>query len=167
MQEYRFDGFRFDGVTSMLYLHHGIKYSFSGQYHEYFDGNLVDQDAVLYLMLANHLIKTINPAAVVVAEDVSGFPTLCCPIEDGGIGFDYRLNMSVPDNWIKLLKEVKDDAWNMGNIAHTMTNRRYKEKCVTYAESHDQSIVGDKTIAMWLFDSDIYTKMSLDSHCSP
>ena len=118
-------------------------------------------------MLANHLIKTINPNAVIIAEDVSGFPTLCCSIEDGGIGFDYRLNMSIPDKWIQLLKEFKDDDWNMGNITYTLTNRRSKEKWVSYAESHDQCIVGDKTIAMWLFDKDIYTGMAIDTHCTP
>lgn len=128
MEEFHFDGFRFDGITSMLYKHHGIRYSFSGQYHEYFDDHLVDLEAVRYLMLANHLIKTINPNAVIIAEDVSGFPTLCCSIEDGGIGFDYRLNMSIPDKWIQLLKEFKDDDWNMGNITYTLTNRRSKEK---------------------------------------
>lgn len=95
-----------------------------------------------------------------IAEDVSGMPTLCRKISEGGIGFDFRLNMYIPDMWIKLIKETKDEDWNMGHISHSMTNRRSKEFCIGYAESHDQAIVGDKTIAMWLFDSDIYTGMS-------
>lgn len=111
-------------------------------------------------MLSNHVVHRINPQAIMIAEDVSGMPTLCRTLEDGGIGFDFRLNMYIPDMWIKLLKDVKDEDWNMGHIIHSMTNRRSFEKCVGYCESHDQAIVGDKTIAMWLFDADIYTGMS-------
>ena len=161
IDEYHFDGFRFDGVTSMLYVNHGINYSFSGGLPEYFNDN-VDMDAAVYLMLANHLVKMKNTNAITIAEDVSGMPTLCRPIEEGGFGFDYRLNMSVPDKWIELLKECKDENWNMGNIIYNLTNRRYNEKHVTYAESHDQSIVGDKTISMWLFGAEIYTNMSCE-----
>lgn len=108
-------------------------------------------------MLASKLIKELVPNSITVAEDVSGMPTLCRTIEDGGIGFDYRLSMFLPDLWIKLLKDTPDEMWDMGHLAHSMTNRRWKEKCIGYAESHDQAIVGDKTIAMWLFDTDIYT----------
>mgnify|MGYP001059472609 FL=1 len=167
LEEYNFDGFRFDGVTSMLYRHHGIKFAFSGHYHEYFDDEKVDKEAHVYIMLANDLIHTLRPEAIVIAEDVSGMPTLCRPIEEGGFGFDYRLNMSVPDKWIQLLKEYRDEEWNMGNVAFTLTNRRWNEKCIAYAESHDQSIVGDKTIAMWLFDKEIYTNMALNSAYTP
>jgi 1,4-alpha-glucan branching enzyme len=166
-EEYRFDGFRFDGVTAMLYKHHGISYNFSGQYHEYFQDNLVDLDAQVYLMLANDLIHSLNPNAVTIGEDVSGMPALCRPIPEGGFGFDYRLNMSVPDKWIKLLKEVPDENWNMGDLVFTLTNRRFNEKCVAYSESHDQSIVGDKTFAQWLFDREIYTNMALNTHRTP
>ncbi|CAG9332654.1 unnamed protein product [Blepharisma stoltei] len=163
IDEYHFDGFRFDGVTSMLYKHHGIRFSFSGDYHEYFNENMVDADAHTYIMLANDLIHKLNPNAITIAEDVSGMPTLGRPIPDGGFGFDYRLNMSVPDKWIKLLKEEKDDHWNMGDIVFTLTNRRWNEKCIAYAESHDQSIVGDNTIAMKLFGPEIYTNMSIET----
>lgn len=160
LEEFHFDGFRFDGVTSMLYKHHGIKYVFSGQYHEYFNTNLLDVDAQVYMMLANDLVHELNPHCITIAEDVSGMPTLCRPLIEGGFGFDYRLNMSGPDKWIELLKEVKDENWNMGNLAFTLTNRRWNEKCIAYVESHDQSIVGDKTLAMWLFDKEIYSNMS-------
>ena len=51
-----------------------------------------------------------------------------------------------------MIKEVKDEQWNMGNIVHSLTNRRFREKHVAYSESHDQSIVGDKTLSMWLFN---------------
>ena len=159
---YHFDGFRFDGVTSILYRNHGINYGFSGAYHEYYGDNF-DEDGGVYTMLANALIHKINPQAITICEDVSGMPGICRPIEDGGFGFDYRLNMSVADVWIKYLKEFKDDDWNMGNITFTLTNRRYNEKHVGYSESHDQSIVGDKTIAMWLFDKEMYWNMSCGS----
>ena len=159
---YHFDGFRFDGITSILYKNHGIHYAFSGAYHEYFGDNF-DEDGGVYLMLANKLIHEINPDAITIAEDVSGMPGLCRPVEEGGFGFDYRLNMSVCDKWIQLLKEYSDENWNMGNIVFTLTNRRYNEMHIGYCESHDQSIVGDKTISMWLFDKEIYWNMATNS----
>ena len=123
----------------------------------------VDIDGILYLMLANTLVHQIHPDAITFAEDVSGMPTLCRKVEEGGMGFDYRLSMYIPDMWIKHLKEYKDEEWNMGHIAFNLTNRRYKEKCVAYCESHDQAIVGDKTISMWLFDREIYSSMAVYS----
>jgi 1,4-alpha-glucan branching enzyme len=166
LEEYKFDGFRFDGITSMLYHSHGIGKGYTGGYHEYF-GPDADIDTHVYLMLANHLIHEIVPTAITVGEDVSGMPTLCRPVEDGGFGFDYRLAMAIPDMFIKLLKEGTDDAWDMGWITHTLTNRRYMEKVVAYCESHDQAIVGDKTLAFWLMDAEMYTGMSLFTQPQP
>nr|XP_003469368.1 1,4-alpha-glucan-branching enzyme [Cavia porcellus] len=166
LEEYCFDGFRFDGVTSMLYHHHGIGEGFSGDYNEYF-GLQVDEDALVYLMLANHLIHTLYPDSITIAEDVSGMPALCSPISQGGGGFDYRLAMAIPDKWIQILKELKDEDWNMGNIVHTLTNRRHLEKCIAYAESHDQALVGDKTLAFWLMDAEMYTNMSVLAPFTP
>ncbi|KAG0374682.1 alpha-1,4-glucan branching enzyme [Mortierella sp. AD032] len=166
MEEYRFDGFRFDGVTSMMYLHHGIGYGFSGNYQEYF-GDTVDLEAVVYLMLANDMLHELYPESITIAEDVSGMPTLCRPVTEGGVGFDYRLSMAVPDMWIKLLKEKSDDEWDLGNIVFTLTNRRYKEPSIAYCESHDQALVGDKTIAFWLMDKEMYTHMSVLTELTP
>lgn len=120
----------------MLYLHHGMGYGFTGGYHEYFN-ELVDLDSLIYLMLANDLIHELNPDAITIAEDVSGYPSLCRSIKDGGIGFDYRMAMAIPDKYIKLLKEYKDDDWDMGDLTHTLTNRRHLEKCICYTECHD------------------------------
>ncbi|KDN51339.1 glycoside hydrolase family 13 protein [Tilletiaria anomala UBC 951] len=160
LDEFGFDGFRFDGVTSMLYVHHGIGTGFSGGYHEYF-GDQVDNEAVNYLQLANDLIHRLYPqTAITIAEDVSGMPALCRPVAEGGVGFDYRLSMAVPDMWIKLLKEKRDEDWDFGNICFTLTNRRHLENSIAYAESHDQALVGDKTIAFWLMDKEMYTNMS-------
>ncbi|CAK8689223.1 unnamed protein product [Clavelina lepadiformis] len=166
MDEYMFDGFRFDGVTSMLYHDHGISRGFSGDYHEYF-GLQMDLEAIVYLMLANDMLKSFYPQMITIAEDVSGMPGVCRPISEGGIGFDYRLAMAIPDKWIKVLKEVKDENWNMGNIFHTLTNRRHGEKCIAYAESHDQALVGDKTLAFWLMDKEMYTHMSTMTDLTP
>jgi 1,4-alpha-glucan branching enzyme len=159
MEEYQFDGFRFDGVTSMLYTHHGIGTGFSGGYHEYFGGG-VDTDGVVYLMLANEMLHNLYPNCITIAEDVSGMPGLCVRLSLGGVGFDYRLAMAVPDMYIKLLKEKSDDQWDLGNISFTLTNRRHGEKTIAYAESHDQALVGDKTLMMWLADAEMYTNMS-------
>ena len=143
MEEFHFDGFRFDGVTSMLYFNHGI--TDFDHYDKYFkDG--AEWDAITYLQLANKLIHEINPHALSVAEDMSGMPGLCRSIEDGGIGFDYRLGMGIPDNWIKLLKHQADEEWDLDEIWNFLTNRRYKEKTIAYAESHDQALVGDKNL---------------------
>lgn len=144
----------------------------SGGYHEYF-GDSVDLEAMVYLMLvcldhkfishnaicllyqANAMLHENYPRVVTIAEDVSGMPTLCRPVSEGGVGFDYRLSMAIPDMWIKLLKECTDDQWEMGHIVHNLTNRRHLEKSVAYAESHDQALVGDKTLAFWLMDKEM------------
>ncbi len=154
LEEYDFDGFRFDGVTSMMYKSHGLGEDFNG-YSSYFNGN-EDGDAICYLTLANKLIHQVKPHAITIAEDMSGMPGLACPIVDGGMGFDYRLAMGIPDFWIKYIKEVKDEDWKAGHILYEMTNRRQDEKTISYAESHDQALVGDKTIIFRLVDSDMY-----------
>lgn len=202
VDEFGFDGFRFDGVTSMVYHSHGLGAT-PMTYEEHF-GPGVDEDALLYLSLANTLLNRLcksenegdagaeevnltkksenltkissdssssskfksssapKPKKIVtIAEEVSGLATLCRPIEYGGIGFDFRLGMGLPDKWIELLKETKDEDWNVGNIAFTLTNRRWKEATVSYVESHDQALVGDKTVAFWLMDKDMYTDMSV------
>ncbi|MFH1416960.1 MAG: alpha amylase C-terminal domain-containing protein [Planctomycetota bacterium] len=158
LDEFHFDGFRFDGVTSMIYLDHGLERAFTG-YDHYFPPH-VDEDAVTYLMLANRLAHDVNPAAITISEDVSGMVGMARPIDEGGLGFDYRLAMGIPDYWIKLLKEQKDEEWNLGQLYHTLTNRRRGEKHIAYAESHDQALVGDKTIAFRLMDADMYFHMT-------
>ncbi len=158
MEVFHFDGFRFDGVTSMLYHDHGLESAFTN-YNMYFSMN-TDTDAVTYLQLANELIHEINPNAVTIAEDMSGMPGMCLPIQDGGIGFDYRLSMGVPDLWIKTIKECTDDGWDIGKLWHELTNRRAQEKNIGYCESHDQALVGDKTIMFRLCDAQMYTGMN-------
>ncbi|KAK4830419.1 hypothetical protein QYF61_011043 [Mycteria americana] len=174
-----------------------LKAGFSGDYNEYF-GLHVDEDALCYLMLANHMINFLHPECITIAEDaiyeesdhiitkltyvsmeggggglcvcmhdVSGMPALCRPVAEGGGGFDYRLAMAIPDKWIQIIKELKDEDWNMGNIVHTLTNRRYEEKYIAYAESHDQALVGDKTLAFRLMDAEMYTNMSVLSPLTP
>lgn len=155
--EFKFDGYRFDGVTSMLYWDHGLGRSFD-TYERYYDGGQ-DGDAICYLMLANSLIHECNPHAITIAEDVSGMPGLASPREYGGYGFDYRLSMGVPDYWIKLLKEKRDEDWHVGAIFHELTQARFDEKVISYAESHDQALVGDKTIAFRLMDKEMYYSM--------
>lgn len=159
LEEFQFDGYRFDGVTSILYHSHGIGHGFSGDYNEYFGLN-THTDSFNYLQLANHFIHTTHPTAITIAEDVSGMPGLCRPVHEGGCGFDYRLGMAIPDKWIEYLKGMRDEDWNMGNLIHTLTNRRWQEKTIAYAESHDQALVGDKTIAFWLMDKEMYSSMS-------
>lgn len=159
LDEFHFDGFRFDGVTSMLYFDHGLGKRFSS-YDDYFDGN-TDEDALAYLALANKVIHTVRPDAMTVAEDVSGMPGLAAPAAGSGLGFDYRLAMGTPDYWIKLIKEVPDEHWHMGSLYHELTNRRGDEKTISYAESHDQALVGDQTLIFRLIERDMYTSMSV------
>ena len=162
MTEYHFDGFRFDGVTSMLYHDHGLGSNFDDD-HKYFSMN-TDTEAITYLQLANQLIREVNPAAVTIAEDMSGMPGMCLRTYEGGIGFDYRLGMGLPDMWIKLLKESSDDDWNMERIWGNICLRRPGEKTVAYAESHDQALVGDKTLMFRLADAAMYTDMDKIMH---
>ena len=161
MEVFHFDGFRFDGVTSMLYRDHGLGSAFTN-YDMYFSLN-TDGEAVTYLMLANELVHKINKRAVTIAEDMSGMPGMCLPIKDGGIGFDYRLGMGIPDLWIKYLKEYSDDEWNVSHLWYELTNRRVGEKTIGYCESHDQALVGDKTIMFRLCDAEMYTAMNKES----
>ena len=161
LDEYHFDGYRFDGVTSMLYKNHGIGETFDSPW-KYF-GDSVDNDAVTYLQLANKLIHDIDSQNVTIAEDVSGMPGICAKIEDGGIGFDYRLGMGLPDFWIKVLKDQSDEQWNMHEFFFTMTNRLSDVKTIAYAESHDQALVGDKTLAFRLMDKEMYFAMDKNS----
>ena len=160
LEEFHFDGFRFDGVTSMLYHHHGEGHVFGG-YASYF-GPQADEEAVLYLMLATTLVREVKPDALLIAEDMSGLPGLCRPVADGGVGFDYRLGMGLPDFWIRTLKHQRDEDWDLGELWHQLTNRRQGEKTVAYAESHDQALVGDKTISHWLYGASIYRHMNVD-----
>lgn len=157
LDEYRVDGYRFDGVTSMIYQHHGLEKAFTG-YDDYF-GNDVNLDALAYLRLANRVVHAARPDATTIAEEMSGLPGLCAAPEDGGIGFDYRLNMGAPDLWIKTLKEKRDEDWDLGELFHTLSSHRPEENVITYAESHDQALVGDKTLAFRLMDSAMYHHM--------
>ena len=161
MQEYHLDGFRFDGVTSMLYWDHGLGKDFCG-YDNYFNSG-VDENAVTYLALAAMLVKEINPDAITIAEDMSGMAGLAAPYEAGGLGFDFRMAMGVADHWIKWLKEKSDEQWSMGEIWWELTNKRKDEKTISYAECHDQALVGDKTLIFRLMDKEMYTSMNKDS----
>lgn len=158
LEEFKFDGFRFDGVTSMLYYSHGLGESFSS-YEDYYNGHQ-DPDAITYLTLANKLTHEVNPNAITIAEEVSGMPGLALTIDDGGYGFDYRLAMNIPDFWIKTIKEQKDEDWHPSAIWWETTNRRADEKTISYVESHDQALVGDKTVIFRLIDADMYWFMS-------
>ncbi len=160
LEEFHFDGFRFDGVTSMLYFDHGLERNFVS-YSDYFTGN-EDQDALLYLTLANRLIFDINPHAISIAEEMSGYPGIAGAIEAGGVGFNYRLSMGVPDYWIKLIKEVPDEKWPVGQIYHELSQHRPEELTINYAESHDQALVGDQTIIFRLLETQMYYGM--DKH---
>jgi len=157
LEEFHFDGFRFDGVTSMLYYDHGLGKAF-GSYADYYDGGQ-DKDAIVYLTLANLLIHEVRPKAITIAEEMSGMPGLAIPFKDGGIGFDYRMAMGIPDYWIKTLKEKKDEDWHPTSIFWELTNRRADEKTISYVESHDQALVGDKTVIFRLIDSKMYWHM--------
>ncbi|MFZ9940518.1 MAG: alpha-amylase family glycosyl hydrolase [Luteolibacter sp.] len=159
LEEFRFDGFRFDGVTSMLYHSRGNR-AF-GCYDDYFGGD-ADEDAILYLQLATRLALELRPDALLVAEDMSGMPGLCRPIHEGGVGFTHRLAMGIPDYWIKLLKHRRDEDWDLGELWGVLANRRQGEANIAYAESHDQALVGDKTLAFHLMDQEMYWHMSLD-----
>ncbi len=159
LEEFRFDGFRFDGVTSMLYWDHGLGRDFT-EYKFYYDGNQ-NEDAIIYLTLANRLIHEVNENAVTIAEDMSGMPGLAVPIDEGGIGFDFRLSMGIPDYWIKLVKEKRDEDWHVGDLFYELTNKRQDEHTISYAESHDQAMVGDKTLIFRMVDKEMYTSMNV------
>ena len=160
MDEFRFDGFRFDGVTSMIYLEHGLGREFTS-YNDYFNGG-IDEEALTYLALANQVIHSVKSDAVTIAEDVSGMPGLAVSQSKGGFGFDYRFAMGVPDYWIKITKDFKDEDWPMGHLWFELINRRKDEKSISYVESHDQALVGDQALIFRLIGEDMYNHMRID-----
>ena len=162
LEEYKFDGFRFDGVTSMIYYDHGLEKNFTS-YSEYYDGSQ-DEDALIYLYLANKLIHQYKPTAITVAEEMSGMPGLAAETDKKGYGFDFRLSMGVPDFWIKLVKETPDENWDMGKLMYELTTHRPEEMIISYCESHDQALVGDKTLIFRMLDAEMYTGMHKDYH---
>lgn len=162
IEEYRFDGYRFDGITSMIYYDHGLGKNFVS-YDDYFNNNQ-DEDALVYLYLANKLIHEFNPGALTIAEEMSGMPGIAASTRSKGFGFDLRLSMGVPDYWIKLVKDTIDEAWDMGALMHELTQHRPEEKIISYCESHDQALVGDKTLIFRMIDADMYTGMNKDFH---
>jgi len=162
LEEYKFDGFRFDGITSMIYYDHGLEKNFTS-YNEYFDGNQ-DEDALVYLFLANKLIHKYKPEALTIAEEMSGMPGLASENEKKGYGFDFRLSMGVPDFWIKLVKETFDENWDMGKLLYELTQHRPEEKIISYCESHDQALVGDKTLIFRMINAEMYSGMNKSYH---
>ena len=159
IKEYRIDGYRFSGITSILYNNHGIDYNFTGEYNQYFCDNY-NQDGGTYLMLANKLIHSLNKEAITIAEDNSGMPGLCYKIKDGGFGFDYKIDTHMSDKWKNVLIDYKDEDWNVGNIIYTLTNRRYNEKQISYIETHDQSFKGNYPLCVMLFNDERFWNMS-------
>ena len=159
LEKFHFDGFRFDGVTSMCYFDHGLGVDFLG-YDQYFDGN-VDEDAITYLTMANKLVREVRPDVMTIAEDVSGMPGMAFPVEKGGIGFDFRMSMGIADFWIKTLKTRSDNDWGMGEIYFKMTDKRVEEQTISYVECHDQALVGDKTLIFRMIDKQMYEAMSV------
>lgn len=162
LEEYRFDGFRFDGVTSMIYYDHGLGKNFVS-YDDYFNGNQ-DEDALVYLYLANKVIHDFKPEAITIAEEMSGMPGIASSTSSKGYGFDFRLSMGVPDFWIKLVKDTFDEYWDMGQLMHELTQHRPEEKVISYCESHDQALVGDKTLIFRMIDADMYYGMTKEFH---
>jgi 1,4-alpha-glucan branching enzyme len=162
LEEYKFDGFRFDGITSMIYYDHGLGKNFNS-YDDYFDGRQ-DEDALIYLYLANKLIHYIKPGALTIAEEMSGMPGIAADIAKKGYGFDFRLSMGVPDYWIKLIKETIDEDWDMGKLMYELTQHRPEEKIISYCESHDQALVGDKTLIFRMLDAEMYAGMRKEHH---
>jgi 1,4-alpha-glucan branching enzyme len=162
LEEYKFDGFRFDGVTSMIYYNHGLEKSFTS-YDDYFDGGQ-DADALIYLYLANKMIHDFKPEALTIAEEMSGMPGIASDTARSGYGFDYRLSMGVPDFWIKLVKDTPDENWDMGHLIHELTQHRPEERIISYCESHDQALVGDKTLIFRMVDAEMYTGMTKKYH---
>jgi 1,4-alpha-glucan branching enzyme len=160
LDEYHLDGFRFDGITSMLYYHHGLGNTFT-HYDDYFNSQ-VDEESITYLILTNKLIHALNPSAITIAEDVSGMPGLAAPLSKGGIGFDFRFAMGVPDFWTKLVKDIHDEDWPISQLWHELNNRRWEEKTISYVESHDQALVGDQSLMFRMVDKSMYDHMQIN-----
>lgn len=159
MEEYHVDGFRFDAVGNMIYLDHGFGDDFShvGRcFYTAAGSNRVDQDGVLYLELANTLVHELRPQSLTIAEEFSGMPGMTSPPSEGGLGFDHRFAMGIPDFWGKFIKEGR----SVGMLWYEMTNRRRYERTISYVACHDQCINGKDAMIWRLIGDEMYTQMS-------
>lgn len=162
MEEFRIDGFRFDAVGNMLYIDHGVNDSFShvGRCFYGKDGQpREDVYGELYLCLANDLIHNMDEHAITIAEEFSGMPGLTCSPAEGGLGFDYRFAMGIPDFWAKAIENPKD----MGSMWYEMTNHRPYDRTISYVECHDQCINGDDAMIWRLLGDSMYRYMGASS----
>ena len=161
IEEYGIDGFRVDGVTSILYNDHGIGHTgFTDN--DYLGSNL-NQSGLLYLVLLCKLAHELRPDFILIAEDVSGLPGLARPALLGGVGFDYRLQMGLPDFFESVAKDVMDDGISPSRIWHALVSRRFDERHIGYVESHDQAIVGGQSLIFRLLGPKMYTDMHAET----
>lgn len=166
MEEFKVDGFRFDAVGNMIYTDHGLGDDFSHVGRCFYGAggtSRLDENGVLYLSLANTLVHELAPEAFTVAEEFSGAPGMSCAPEQGGLGFDRRFAMGIPDYWAKFIRG-EGSGTSMGMLWHEMTNRRWYDKTVSYTECHDQCINGDDAFIWRLIGDDMYEHMSMFSN---
>ncbi|KAG8075748.1 hypothetical protein GUJ93_ZPchr0006g43795 [Zizania palustris] len=141
--EYHIDGFQFHSLSSMLYTHNGFS-TFTGAMEEYCN-QYVDKDALIYLILANEMLHELHPDIITIAEDATFYPGLCEPTTQGGLGFDYWVNLSIPEMWLWHLENVPGQEWSMNKIMKVLISKNCN--MLSYVENHNQSISGRKSFA--------------------
>ncbi|KAH9622869.1 hypothetical protein KSS87_007872 [Heliosperma pusillum] len=162
IEQYHIDGFQFHSIPSMIYTHNGFA-TFTGDLEEYCN-QYVDRDALMYLILANDILHALHPNIITIAEDATLYPGLCEPSSQGGLGFDYYVNLAAPEMWLSLLENVPDNEWSMSKIVTTlMGNKAYTNKMLLYAENHNQSISGGRSLAEILLGAEIDSNLSTSS----
>lgn len=162
LEEYHVDGFRFDAVGNMLYKDFGVDDNFSHTGRCFYgkDGKpRTNNEGELYIALANHLIHEINPKGISIAEEFSGMPGLTCLPKDGGLGFDARFAMGIPDYWEKFIKKPQD----LGSMWYEMNNHRPYDHTISYVECHDQCINGHDAMIWRLLGDDMYNAMLMET----
>ncbi|KAH7682202.1 1,4-alpha-glucan branching enzyme protein [Dioscorea alata] len=98
------------------------------------------------------MLHELHPDIITIAEDATFYPGLCESTTQGGLGFDYYVNLSVTDLWLWLLQDVPDQAWSMSKIVNVLVNSQSSNRrMLVYCENHNQSISGGRSFAEILF----------------
>ncbi|TBX09078.1 1,4-alpha-glucan branching enzyme [Clostridium perfringens] len=159
INEFHVDGLRVDAVSNMLYLDYGREY---GEWEPNIYGGNGNLEAIAFLKELNTIIKKEGKGAITVAEESTSWEGITKPVEEGGLGFDYKWNMGWMNDtlsYIELDPIYRKYHHNKMNFS-MMYN--YSEKFILPI-SHDEVVHGKKSLInkMWGDDWKKYAGLRL------
>ena len=159
INEFHIDGLRVDAVSNMLYLDYGREY---GEWEPNIYGGNGNLEAIAFLKELNTIIKKEGKGAITVAEESTSWEGITKPVEEDGLGFDYKWNMGWMNDtlsYIELDPIYRKYHHNKMNFS-MMYN--YSEKFILPI-SHDEVVHGKKSLInkMWGDDWKKYAGLRL------